>query len=210
MANLSGFTSALQGGGARANQFTVTMSGAGAQGAALQGNQFSFLCRSAQIPALTIGEVAVPYRGRVSYLAGDRTYDAWTVTVMNDRNYSIRSALEAWMDDMGDIGGTTKANTISATEYYANAWVKQLDRNNAPIRTYKLEGLWPTTLDAIDLSYDANDAVEEFGATFRFNWMTIAGAGAGGSGGSRTARTDSGGNYEAEGGGAAEAGVGPS
>ena len=82
---------------------------------------------------------------------------------------------------MSDIGGTTKANTLSATSYYANATVKQLDRNNNPIRTYKLEGLWPTTLDAIDLSYDANDAVEEFGATFRFNWMTIAGAGAGGS-----------------------------
>ena len=210
MANLSGFTSALQGGGARANQFTVTMSGAGAQGAALQGNQFSFLCRSAQIPALTIGEIAVPYRGRQIFLAGDRTYDAWTVTIFNDRNYSIRSALENWMDDMSDIGGTTKANTLSSSAYYANAWVKQLDRNNTPIRTYKLEGLWPTTLDAIDLSYDANDAVEEFGATFRFNWMTIAGAGAGGDPGTRKPSSSSGGNYEAEGGGAAEAGVGPS
>jgi len=174
MANLSSFTQALQGGGARANQFMVTMGGAGASGLT---NNFHFLCRSAQIPALTIGEVAVPYRGRVIYLAGDRTYDAWTVTIMNDRNYSIRSYLEGWMDDMGDIGGTTKANTLSASSYYANATVQQLDRNNSPIRTYKLEGLWPTTLDAIDLSYDANDAIEEFGATFRFNWLTAGGGG---------------------------------
>ena len=207
MANLSGFTQALQGGGARANQFMVSLGGAGAAG--LNGNTFGFLCRSAQIPALTIGEIAVPYRGRQIFLAGDRTYDAWTVTIMNDRNFSIRASLEAWMDDMGDIGGTTKANTLSASAYYGNATVRQLDRNNTPIRTYKLEGVWPTTLDAIDLSYDANDAVEEFGATFRFNWMTIGGAGAGGSTGGRKATTSSGGNYEAEGGGAAEAGVGP-
>ena len=176
MANLSGFTQALQGGGARANQFMVTMGGTGATGLT---NNFHFLCRSAQVPALTIGEVAVPYRGRVIYLAGDRTYDAWTVTIMNDRNYSVRAFLENWMDDMSDIGGTTKANAISAASYYANATVQQLDRNNKSIRTYKLEGLWPTTLDAIDLSYDANDAIEEFGATFRFNWLTAGGGGQG-------------------------------
>ena len=87
MANLSAFTTALQGGGARANQFSVSMSGSGAAG--LTGN-FHFLCRSAQIPALTIGEIAVPYRGRQIFLAGDRTYDAWTVTIMNDRAYSVR------------------------------------------------------------------------------------------------------------------------
>ena len=176
MANLSAFTTALQGGGARANQFMVTLGGTGATGLT---NNFHFLCRSAQVPALTIGEVAVPYRGRQIFLAGDRTYDAWTITVMNDRNYSVRSYLEGWMDDMSDIGGTTKANAISAASYYANATVQQLDRNNKAIRTYKLEGLWPTTLDAIDLSYDANDAIEEFGATFRFNWLTAGGGGQG-------------------------------
>ena len=176
MANFSAFTTALQGGGARANHFMVTLGGTGATGLT---NNFHFLCRSAQVPAVTIGEVAVPYRGRVIYLAGDRTYDAWTVTIMNDRNYSVRAFLENWMDDMGDIGGTTKANAISAASYYANATVQQLDRNNKAIITYKLEGFWPTTLDAIDLSYDANDAIEEFGATFRFNWLTAGGGGQG-------------------------------
>ena len=187
MANLSSFTSALQGGGARANQFQVTMGGAGAAG--LTGN-FHFLCRSAQVPALTIGEVAVPYRGRTIYLAGDRTYDAWTITILNDRNYSVRAYLESWMDNMSDLGATTKANALSSASYYANATVQQLDRNNASIRTYKLEGLWPTTLDAIDLSYDANDAVEEFGATFRYNWLTIGGSGTGGDDGSLVVSID--------------------
>ena len=182
MPNLSSFTQALHGGGARANQFQVTLGGAGASG--LSGD-FHFLCRSAQIPALTIGEVAVPYRGRTIYLAGDRTYDAWTVTILNDRDYSIRAFLESWMDDMSDIGGSTKTSALSSSIYYADATIKQLDRNNTPIRTYKLEGLWPTTLDAIDLSYDANDAIEEFGATFRFNWMTAGGGGQGDDAGQR-------------------------
>ena len=193
MANLSGFTQALQGGGARANQFMVSMAGSGAAG--LTGN-FHFLCRSAQIPALTIGEVAVPYRGRTIYLAGDRTYDAWTVTILNDRNYSVRAFLESWMDDMSDIGGSTKTSALSSHIYYADATIKQLDRNNTPIRTYKLEGLWPTTIDAIDLSYDANDAIEEFGCTFRFNWMTVGGEGSGGDGGSRSVTVTAGLSYE--------------
>ena len=172
MANISSFTNALQGGGARANQFEVTMGGAGASG--LTG-KFHFLCRAAQIPALNIGEISVPYRGRQIFLAGDRTYDAWTITVMNDRSFGVRSHLESWMNNMGDIGAATTAQSLNASSYYGQAIVKQKDRNDATIRTYTLDGVWPTTLDAIDLAYDANDAIEEFGATFRFNWMTIAG-----------------------------------
>ena len=184
MANISSFTNALQGGGARANQFEVTMSGGGATG--IQSRGFSFLCRGAQIPALNIGEVVVPYRGRQIFVAGDRTYEAWTVTVMNDRNYGVRSQLESWMNNMGDIGSASTAATLNANSYYATAIVKQMDRNDATIRTYTLDGVWPTTLDAIDLAFDANDAIQEFGATFRFNWMTIAGGGTGGDGGGIT------------------------
>ena len=173
MANISSFTNALQGGGARANQFEVSINGGGGTG--LSQRNFTFLCRSAQIPALTIGEISIPYRGRQIFVAGDRVYDAWTVTIMNDRSFGIRSHLESWMNNMGDIGAATTAQSLNASSYYGQAIVKQKDRNDATIRTYVLDGVWPTTLDAIDLAYDANDAVEEFGATFRFNWMTIAG-----------------------------------
>ena len=173
MANISSFTNALQGGGARANQFEVSINGGGGTG--LSQRNFTFLCRSAQIPALTIGEIAIPYRGRQIFVAGDRTYDAWTVTIMNDRSYGIRSHLESWMNNMGDIGAATTAQSLNASGYYATAIVAQKDRNDATIRSYTLDGVWPTTLDAIDLAYDTNDAVEEFGATFRFNWMTISG-----------------------------------
>ena len=173
MANISSFTNALQGGGARANQFEVTIDGGGATG--LASRNFTFLCRSAQIPALTIGEISIPYRGRQIFVAGDRTYDAWTVTIMNDRSYGIRSHLESWMNNMGDIGAATTAQSLNAGGYYATAIVAQKDRNDATIRSYTLDGVWPTTIDAIDLAFDTNDAIEEFGATFRFNWLTIAG-----------------------------------
>ena len=132
---------------------------------------FTFLCRSAQIPALTIGEVAVPYRGRQIYVPGDRTYDAWTVTIYNDSEYSSRNDLELWMNELQDIGSGTHA---SGSHVYRSATVQQLDRNDQTYPVlYISRCYWPTTLDAIDLAYDTNDVVEEFGATFRFNYMTV-------------------------------------
>ena len=169
MARLSQFVQNLNGGGARANQFSVQILGRD-RSRGLSSEHFTFLCRSAQIPALTIGEVAVPYRGRQIYVPGDRTYDAWTVTIYNDAEYSSRNDLELWMNELQNIGSGTHS---SGSHVYRTATVKQLDRNDQTIRSYTLEGIWPTTLDAIDLAYDTNDVVEEFGATFRFNYMMI-------------------------------------
>ena len=168
MANVNSFISALQGGGARPNQFEVSFPALG--------DDFKFLCRSAQIPALTIGELLIPFRGRQVYVPGDRTYDPWTITIMNDRSYAIRAALEAWMNALQDIGSST-VSTASGNQAYREILVKQLDRNDETIRTYHLYDAWPTTIDAIDLAFDTNDQLEEFGATFRFNYMTASGAG---------------------------------
>jgi len=168
MANVNQFIGSLQGGGARPNQFRVTFPALG--------SDFEFLCRSAQIPALTIGEVLIPFRGRQVYVPGDRTYDPWTITVMNDRSYAVRSTLEAWMNDLQDIGSTTVSNAIGAA-VYRQVIVEQLDRSDRVIRTYTLYDAWPTTLDAIDLAFDTNDQLEEFGCTFRFNYMTAQGTG---------------------------------
>ena len=168
MANVNSFISALQGGGARPNQFEVSFPALG--------EDFKFLCRSAQIPALTIGELLIPFRGRQVYVPGDRTYDPWTITVMNDRSYAVRSTLEAWMNDLQDIGSSTESNAIGAA-VYRQVTVEQLDRSDLTIRTYTLYDAWPQTLDAIDLAYDTNDQLEEFSCTFRFNYMTAHGTG---------------------------------
>ena len=166
MATLSSFVGAMKGGGARANQFAVTIYRPG-----LNDAHFQFMCRSAQIPAMTIGEVPVAFRGRQIFVPGDRTYDAWTLTVYNDSNYTVRDGFERWSNEMQDIGTSTAA---SGDYVYRRAVVAQMDRNSRVLRTYALSDCWPTTLDAIDLAYDTNDVIEEFGVTLRFNYMTVA------------------------------------
>ncbi len=174
MSNLNEFVDGLTGGGARANQYRIQITGS--PGGLGKPGKFSFLCRSAQIPGMTIGEVPVPYRGRQIFVAGDRTYDAWTVTVFSDTAWSLRSSFEAWSHQIAH----TEALATGATapnDYYATAMVQQLDRAGVPRATYFLADCWPTTVDPIDLAYDTNDAVMEFGVTLRFNYMTIGDGG---------------------------------
>jgi len=183
MPNINTFVQTLSGGGARANQFQVQITTA-PPAASLTTNQFTFLCRSAQIPAMTIGEVAVPYRGRQVFVAGDRTFDAWTTTVFSDADWTIRGGLEQWSEAIQDMGEfSTGLKDPSA--YYGEAKVTQMNRNDEPVNTYTLYQIWPQTIDPIDLAYDTNDAVMEFGVTWRFNYMhsTSGGGVVGGTGG---------------------------
>ena len=167
--SVNNFVNALKGGGARANQFRVSFP-------ALDGSSglMEFMARGAQIPAVTMGEVTVPYRGRQVFLPGDRTYDAWTITIFNDSGFTIRGALENWQNQIQDIGASTTAR-LEGMSVYRNAEVLHLGRNGELLRTYRLFNAWPTTVDAIDLAFDTNDAIEEFGVTFRFNYMTAIG-----------------------------------
>ena len=169
MPNINTFVQNLSGGGARANQFQVHITATPA-GIALSSDVFTFLCRSAQIPAQTIGEVAVPYRGRQVFVAGDRTFDAWTTTVFSDAAWTIRGNLEQWSDRIQDMGEYS-FGAQGPSDYYGEAQVTQMDRNDLPINTYTLYQIWPQTIDPIDLAYDTNDAVMEFGVTWRFNYM---------------------------------------
>ena len=164
--SVNNFVTALRGGGARANQFRVSFP-------ALDGSSglMEFMARGAQIPAVTMGEVTVPYRGRQVFVPGDRTYDAWTITVFNDSGFTIRGALENWQNQIQDIGASTTAR-LEGMSVYRNAEVLHLGRNGELLRRYNLFNCWPTTVDAIDLAFDTNDAIEEFGCTFRFNYMT--------------------------------------
>ena len=171
MPNINTFVQNLSGGGARANQFEVSITSAPAGAGGLTGDVFRFLCRSAQIPAMTIGEVAVPFRGRQVFVAGDRTFDAWTTTVFSDAAWSIRGALETWSDLMQDLGNVS-TGALAPDAYYGEAKVTQMDRNDQTVNSYRLYHLWPQTVDPIDLAYDTNDAVMEFGVTWRFNYMT--------------------------------------
>ena len=176
MANLSEFVGALRDGGARANQFEVNI--IGGPSAILSSNQdFKFLCKSTSVPALTMGEIAVPYRGRQIYIAGDRTYETWAITVISDRGMMMRSAFEQWQSFLGDIGGTTNRSSIgdSPSQYYGTALIKQKDRNDKTLRMYSLFDCWPVSVDAMEFAYET-EGLMEFGVTFRFNHMTISGS----------------------------------
>lgn len=188
------FKSTLIGGGARPNLFEVRIPGAIPGGGTL-GETFEILCKASQLPASNIGMIDVPFRGRNFKVAGDRTFDEWSVTVINDENFSIRRVFEDWMNYIGqyqDSSGATEPNS-----YMVDAYVKQLTRLPSNIRTtgadagtgqglstnnaaisqetiYKFHDIFPTSISAIDLSYDSSNVLEEFTVSFQVQYWTPA------------------------------------
>ena len=171
VAKLNDFVGKLAGGGARANQFEVTIFGVSF---VTNSEQIRFMCRSASLPALTVGEVPVFYRGRQIYVAGDRTYADWTITCYNDSGWAARGDFERWNNALQEIGQST-AGTQNPASYYGVAAITQKDRSDAPIRVAEMRGVWPTNVGEIALAYDTVDAIEEFDVTLRFNWMNLSG-----------------------------------
>jgi hypothetical protein len=169
MANINDFKAVLAGGGARANQFQVTMPFPGYAATGGETRVMSFLCRSTNLPGQTLGEVGVPFRGRLLYIAGDRTFETWTTTIMNDTDFLIRNALERWMNGINALSDNSGLENPS--DYQVDAFVDQLDRAGSVIKSYTFRGLFPVTMDNIDLGYDTNDAVEEFGVTYRYQFF---------------------------------------
>ena len=186
---ISQFKSALVGGGARPNLFEVELTTfpAAAANADWDPNNFRFMCKAAQLPASTIANIDVPFRGRIFKVAGDRTVDTWTVTVINDENFAVRNAFEEWMEGIAKLDNNLGATDPSA--YMANATVYQLGRgstsssqdnggeSNAVLKEYAFEDIFPTEVSSIDLSYDSSDTIEEFTVTFQVQTFSVRGAG---------------------------------
>ena len=125
--------------------------------------------RSTNLPGQTLGEVPVPFRGRVLYIAGDRTFETWTTSIMNDTDFLIRNALERWMNGINALSDNSGLENPS--DYQVDAFVDQLDRAGTTIKSYTFRGLFPLTIANIDLGYDTNDAVEEFEVTYRYQFF---------------------------------------
>ena len=136
-----------------------------------------FLVKAALLPASNITPIEVNFRGRILKIAGDRTFDTWTVTVINDVDFSIRSAMEKWMDFINSMEDATGAQDPAL--YQPDAYVHQLDRDGSTLRSYKFHDIFPTNISAIDLSYETVDSVEEFTVEFQVQWWeAIRGTGA--------------------------------
>ena len=160
---ISDFKSKLTGGGARPNLFEVvlafpTLVSPVNENEVLQKSRF--LVKAAALPSSTIAPVEIPFRGRILKVAGDRTFETWTITVINDTDFMIRSAMEKWMNTINkleDASGIT-----NPVDYQSDALVHQLDRDGSTLRSYKFKSIFPTNISTIDLSYETTDTVEEF------------------------------------------------
>ena len=188
---LSQFKSKLAGGGARPNLFEVSIpsfpsgiDNAWGSGDDAENGTFKFLCKAATMPASTVASVAVPFRGRNLKVAGDRTFEDWTVSVINDEDFKLRTAFERWANAMSKL---TDATGISnPTSYMTDAYVQQLGRGatqfstsneggeSVILRTYKFYDIWPNSVSQIQLGYDqGGDTVEQFEVTFSVQYFTV-------------------------------------
>ena len=182
--NIQEFRSRMTGGGARSNLFEVEITfpdGIGISESSVS-DKVPFLVKAAEIPASNLGNIPVPYRGRVLPIAGDRTFDPWTVTIINDTDFLIRDAMERWSNSINDI--QTAQGTINPEVYQKSARVFQKSREgNGPsdtekdLRIYKFEGIYPNVVSSIPLDFGATDQIEEFQVTFNYLFYEVQTAG---------------------------------
>ena len=190
---LSQFKSKLVGGGARPNLFEVSINSFPApsmtafwgSGDDAENGLFKFMAKSATLPASTIANVDIPFRGRILKVAGDRTFAPWTVSVINDENFKLRTAFEKWANAMSNLQTATGISNPSS--YMTDAYVQQLGRgatknsranadpgrSTAILRTYKFYDIWPSSIGEIALSYDTGDAIEQFDVEFQVQYFTV-------------------------------------
>ena len=169
MANINDFKAKLAGGGARANQFKVTMPFPGYAQVGGEIEDLAFLCRSTVIPAMSVPSFNVPFRGRSIKIAGDRTIGDWSVTVYNDTNFKLRNAFERWQNGINNM--TDNEGLTNPSDYQVDIFVDHLDRNGSTLKSYTLRGAFPTALDDIALNYGTNNAIEEFSCSFTYQYF---------------------------------------
>ena len=171
-------TTALSAGGARANLFDVTIAGGGATANLETAGvaEFIFACKAANIPAMAVGVVEVPYFGRVVKVPGNKTFDNWRVTIINDEGFTIRSGFEKWVASMGTHIGNVQsaASTKLDSGLYGSATVSHYGKQGETsiLALYNFVNIFPVSVSEIALGWDANDAIEEFTVEFAYDYWT--------------------------------------
>ena len=180
---IADFKSKLIGGGARPNLFEVELTTLPASVQGWDADTFKFMCKAANMPAQNIASIDVPFRGRTFKVAGDRTIDPWTITIINDEDFRLRRAFEEWSEQIAKLD-----NNLGTTEpgaYMVSAKVYQLGRgssasskdnagsSNAVLAEYQFVDIFPTNVSQIDLSYDSTDTIEEFTVEFQVQSFNI-------------------------------------
>ena len=186
--NISAFKSKLIGGGARPNLFEVELTTLPPNVVSdWDADIFQFMCKAAALPAQNIANIDIPFRGRIFKVAGDRTIDTWTITVINDEDFRFRNAFENWTQQIANLDDNM--GTTDPSAYMVDAKVYQLGRGsekssqnnggseNVVLKEYEFQNIFPTNVSAIDLSYDTGDTIEEFTVEFQVQSLRLTGAG---------------------------------
>lgn len=170
------FKANLVGGGVRANQFRVDLTFPSISGSGDAGRKAQFLCNAASLPGSTIGVAPIYYRGREVKLPGERVFQNWQITVIND-DFSIRDAFEDWMNAINDVQENT--GELDPLSISAQLTVTQLDRNDNELKKYDFVDAWPVQLGDIQLSFADNDKIEEFTVELAYSyWIPTTGGAA--------------------------------
>lgn len=159
MATIDEFKSQLIAGGVRSNRFKVYIP--------RMGENIEFMCKTAAIPGSTLPVVEVPFRGHRLKIAGDRTFEDWTVTIINDTSFTARTAVEQWMGQIQDLDSGVGATDLDYL--VSRATISQLNRDDSVIASYELFNMYPQTLNNIELSYDTADEIQTFDVTFSYS-----------------------------------------
>ena len=182
--NVTDFKEAMTYDGARPNLFKVTFTDSTDttvfKPSSMSSPAPDMFCRASSIPGATLGAVVVPYFGREVKFAGNRTYADWTVTVINDETFEVRSMMEKWMNQINLTENNTRSGALAAVgNYYATATVHQLSKQKAEetVRSYTFNNMFPIDISEITLDWGDNDSIEEFTCTFAYDyWTSTAGA----------------------------------
>ena len=174
MAAIDDFKANLIGGGARANQYRVTITAPPGIAIGLDVRRTSFLVTASNLPAQTLAEIAIPFRGRSIYIAGDRSFDdTWSTSFINDTDCMIRNAMERWSNGINDLAAGT--GVIAPADYQTDLTVEHLDRDDTVLKSYIFRSAWPTSVSAIELTNEAAGAMETFDVTWRYQHFEASG-----------------------------------
>lgn len=167
--NINEFKSQLVGGGARPSLFQVQILNPVEPAADIK---VPFMVRAAGIPASNLGTFSTSYFGRQVKYAGDRTFEDWTVTIINDEDFLVRNAMEAWSNSINSHDSNLRS---LPSDYKSNGIITQYSKDGDAIRTYIFEGLHPVTISDISMDWSTADTIEEFTVTFQYDFWRVEG-----------------------------------
>lgn len=170
--NVAEFRSQMIGDGARPNLFSVTLTFPTiVNNASAAGQKVTFMAKAAQLPGSTVGTVPLYYFGRELKFPGNRTFPDWTITIINDEDFTIRNSMESWLNLINSHSGNIRdTNAMNPSGYSVDATVSQYGKTGDVLKSYKFVGLFPQDIAPIDLDWGSNDSIEEYAVTFAYQW----------------------------------------